>query len=118
MFVVSEFMENLRPKVWLACWVRLSGLAELPELLGLTGLAGLASVAGLHWPGLLAAFAATAIATATAIAMAMAMATAMAVVRPEHAGRGRPPRKLTFFTENLYWTYFGPWSPIHSHDLS
>ena len=70
MFVVSEFMENVRPKVWLAFWVRLSGLAELPELpellglTGLTGLAGLAGVAGLHWPGLLAAFTATVIATA------------------------------------------------------
>ena len=43
-----------------------------------------------------------AMAMAMAIAMAMAKAKAIAmvmaaVIRPEHAGRGRPPRKLTFY---------------------
>ena len=31
----------------------------------------------------------------------MAMAMAMAVIRPEHAGRGRPPRKTTFI-KNMF----------------
>ena len=41
--------------------------------------------------------------------LAMAMATAMAVIRPEHAYRGRPPRKSTFFMKNgtlvLFWSF-------------
>ena len=54
----------------------------------------------------LAAAMAVAMALAMAIAVAMAMAIAMAaamaaaaaaVIRPEHAGRGRPPRKSTLY---------------------
>ena len=53
-----------------------------------------------------------AMAMAIAIAMAMAMAIAMAmaaaaVIRPEHAGRGRPPRKSTFYLKNVFFINFG-----------
>ena len=45
------------------------------------------------------------------LAMAIAMATAMAVavIRPEHAYRGRPPRKSTFYAKkiilDLFWSF-------------
>ena len=45
---------------------------------------------------------AVAMAVAMAMAMAMAMATAMAVIRPEHAYRGRPPRKSTFYEKQCF----------------
>ena len=42
-----------------------------------------------------------------AMTMAVATAMAMAVIRPEHAGRGGPPRKSTFYLKTLFSEYFG-----------
>ena len=48
-------------------------------------------------------------------AVAMATAMAVAVIRPEHAYRGRPPRKSTFFMKNAV---LGPfWSFLDLLDL-
>ena len=51
---------------------------------------------------------AMAMAMAAAAAMVMAMAAAAAaVIRPAHAGRGRPPRKSTFYQKKCFYAYFG-----------